>query len=257
MIEWIIAFIVFIALIIVISAIRVVREYEKGVIFRLGRLVGAKGPGLFFVWPMIDRMVKVDLRIVTMDVQEQEVITTDNVTVRVDAIVYYKVVDPANAVVKVERFHIATSQRASTTLRAVIGKSQLDDLLSQRDKLNKQIQQILDEATDPWGIKVTAVEIRNVTIPEKMQRAIAAQAEAERNRRARVISAQGEKQAAEKLSEAADVMAKSKGAMYIRTLQTVAEACEEKASTVVLPLPMEMLEALSAVGKLGKKETKK
>jgi regulator of protease activity HflC (stomatin/prohibitin superfamily) len=254
MLEWVLYFIIFVVAIIILSAIRVVREYEKGVIFRLGRLLGAKGPGLFFVWPIIDRMLKVDLRVVTMDVPAQEVITTDNVTVRVDAVVYYRVMDPTNAVIKVERYNYATSQLAQTTLRSVIGKSQLDEILAERDKLNKAIAKILDEATDPWGIKVTTVEIKSVTLPSGMQRAIAAQAEAERERRARVISALGERQAAEKLAEAAEIMAKSKGSLYIRTLQTIAEATAEKASTVVVPLPMEILDAL---GRIGKKETKK
>jgi regulator of protease activity HflC (stomatin/prohibitin superfamily) len=206
---------------------------------------------------MIDKMIKVDLRVVTMDVAEQEVITTDNVTVRVDAVVYYRVMEPTDAVVKVERYNYATQMLSQTTLRSVIGRSQLDEILSERDKLNKAIATILDEATDPWGIKVTAVEIKNVILPAGMQRAIAAQAEAERERRARVISALGERQAAEKLAEAAEVMAKSEGSMYIRTLQTIAEATAEKASTVVVPLPMEMLEALGRIGKIGKKEIKK
>jgi regulator of protease activity HflC (stomatin/prohibitin superfamily) len=251
---WPILLVVFIVVLIIATAIRVVREYEKGVIFRLGRLIGAKGPGLFFVWPIIDNMVKVDLRVITFDVAEQEVITIDNVTTRVDAVVYYKVVNPSDAITKVERYPIATAQMAATTLRSVVGKNGLDDLLSERDRLNGEIQKILDENTDPWGIKVTAVEIKNVTIPEAMQRAMAAQAEAERERRARIIAADGEKQAAKTLSEAARALSETPGALYMRTLQTISQATQEKASTVVLPLPIELLQVVSDISGSLKKQ---
>jgi regulator of protease activity HflC (stomatin/prohibitin superfamily) len=239
----IIAGIVFVALIILASSIKVVKEYERGVIFRLGRLVGARGPGLFLIIPIFETMVKIDLRVAVFDVPPQEVITHDNVTTRVNAVVYYRVLDPEKAVTEVERYDYATSQIALTTIRGVIGQAELDELLSERDKLNKHLQQIIDEATDPWGIKVSAVEIKDVELPKEMQRAMAAQAEAERNRRARIISADAEFQAAKKIAEAARVLQQEKGGMFIRTLQTIKEATEEKATTVVIPFPIEMLEA--------------
>ncbi len=235
---------VLLAIVIFASAIRIVKEYERGVIFRLGRLIGAKGPGLFFIIPILDKMVKVDLRIVTHDVPAQEIMTRDNVPVAVNAVVYFRVVNPEDAIVKVAHFGVATSQIAQTTLRAVIGKAALDELLSERDELNQQLQEIIDNATDPWGVKVSMVEIKDVELPADMRRVMAKQAEAERERRARVIHADGEFQAAQKLAEASAVMATSKGAMYLRTLQTLQEASTQQGTKVIVPLPMEILEAL-------------
>ena len=242
--ELLIAGIVIVVLILLASAIKVVKEYERGVIFRLGRLVGARGPGLFFIIPIFETMVKIDLRVSVFDVPPQEVITKDNVTTRVNAVVYYRVLDPEKAVTVVERYDYATSQIALTTIRGVIGQAELDELLSERDKLNQRLQRIIDEATDPWGIKVSAVEIKDVELPKEMQRAMAAQAEAERDKRARIISADAEFQAAKKIAEAAGVLATQKGGMFIRALQMIKEATEEKATTVIIPFPIEMLEAL-------------
>lgn len=225
------------------NSVKIVKEYERGVIFRLGRLIGAKGPGLFFIIPVIDQIQRVDLRVVTLDVPAQEVITKDNVTVKVNAVVYYRILEPVKAVVEVERYHQATSQIAQTTLRSVVGRSELDEVLSERDRLNSEIQDVIDDATDPWGIKVTAVEIKDVEIPKDMQRAIAKQAESERERRARVISAEGELQASKKLAEAAKAVSEAPGGMQMRTLQTIETSTEEKASTTVIPLPMEILSA--------------
>ena len=252
--------IVFVAVIILASAIKIVKEYERGVIFRLGRLVGARGPGLFLVIPLFESMVKIDLRVCVFDIPPQEVITRDNVTANVNAVVYYRVLDPEKAVTEVERYDYATAQIALTTMRSVIGQAELDELLSERDKLNKQLQQTIDDATDPWGIKVSAVEIKDVGLPKEMQRAMAAQAEAERNRRARIITADGEFQASKKIAEAASVLQKEKGGMFIRTLQTIKEATEEKATTVVIPFPIEMLEAFGhrfETSAESKKETAK
>ena len=252
--------IVFVAVIILASAIKIVKEYERGVIFRLGRLVGARGPGLFLVIPLFESMVKIDLRVCVFDIPPQEVITRDNVTANVNAVVYYRVLDPEKAVTEVERYDYATSQIALTTMRSVIGQAELDELLSERDKLNKQLQQTIDDATDPWGIKVSAVEIKDVGLPKEMQRAMAAQAEAERNRRARIITADGEFQASKKIAEAASVLQSEKGGMFIRTLQTIKEATEEKATTVVIPFPIEMLEAFGhrfETSSESKKETAK
>ncbi len=226
------------------SAIRVVREYERGVIFRLGRLVGAKGPGLFFIIPLVDKMVKVDLRTITLDVPPQEVITRDNVPVNVNAVVYFRVMDPQAAVVEVLDFIEATRQISMTTLRSVLGRVELDDILAEREKLNRELQQIIDEHTDPWGIKVSTVEIKDVKIPTEMQRAIARQAEAERERRSKVINAEGELQAAEKLREAAAIMREAPGALQLRYLQTLSEISTENATTIVFPVPIELLEAL-------------
>jgi regulator of protease activity HflC (stomatin/prohibitin superfamily) len=234
--------IVIIVLVILSSSIKIVKEYERGVIFRLGRLLGAKGPGLFFIIPIFDSMVKIDLRTITYDVPSQEVVTRDNVTVKVNAVVYYRVIDPEKAVIQVENFNVATSQIAQTTLRSVIGQAELDELLSEREKLNKKLQIIIDEATDPWGIKVSAVEIKDVELPKEMQRAMASQAEAERNRRAMIIQADGELQASKKIAEAAKIMTKSKGAMQLRMLRTISEATLENSSIVVLPIPIELLE---------------
>lgn len=231
-----------VALLLVASAVRIVKEYERGVIFRLGRLVGAKGPGLFFLIPVLDKMVKVDLRTVTHDVPAQEIITRDNVPVSVNAVVYFRVLDPSLAIVSVENFYVATSQIGQTSLRSVIGQATLDELLSERETLNRQLQQIIDKATDPWGVKVGMVEIKDVELPPDMRRAMARQAEAERERRARVITAEGEQQAAQKLAEATRVMAESPGALYLRTLQTLQQSADHKGTTVVIPLPVELLE---------------
>ncbi|NHW89183.1 MAG: slipin family protein [Archaeoglobales archaeon] len=244
MVAWYYWGILLILLIFFISSIRIVKEYERGVIFRLGRLVGAKGPGLFFILPLADSMMKVDLRTVTYDVPPQEVVTKDNVTVKVNAVVYYRVVDPTKAVTEVYDYKYATAQIAQTTLRSIIGQAELDEVLSERDKLNIKIQQIIDEATSSWGIKVTAVEIKDVELPEEMRRVMAMQAEAERERRSKIIRAEGEYQAAMKLKEAAEVLAKSEGALFLRYLQTLNEVAAEKNTTIILPIPVEMLEML-------------
>lgn len=234
-----------IGLFLVASTVKIIREYERAVIFRMGRLLGAKGPGVFFLIPMVDRRVVVDLRTIAFNVPPQEVITRDNVTVRVDAIVFYRVIDAARAITQVERYHVATSQIAVTTLRSVIGQEELDTLLAHREKLNSQIQVIVDAATEPWGIKVTAVEIKDVNLPENLQRAMAAQAEAERNRRARIVEAEGELQASQKLAEAAKILNETPGAMFIRYLKTIAEASADKGgSTIILPIPVELLQVL-------------
>jgi regulator of protease activity HflC (stomatin/prohibitin superfamily) len=224
-------------------AIRIVQEYERGVIFRLGRLVGAKGPGLFFIIPFIDKMRKVDLRVITLDVPSQEAITKDNVTVRVDAVVYYRVLDPSMAIVNVEDYRRATWQIAQTSLRNVIGQSELDDLLSEREQINKKLQHIIDEATEPWGIKVSVVEVKDVGLPENMKRAMAKQAEAERERRAKIIHAEGEAQAAGRLAEAAGLMAEHPAALQLRYLQTLAEIATEHNSTIVFPVPVDFISA--------------
>jgi regulator of protease activity HflC (stomatin/prohibitin superfamily) len=242
-VEWLfLAGILVVILLFVASGIKIVREYERGVIFRLGRLVGARGPGIFFVIPIIESMVKVDLRTITYDVPTQEVITKDNVTVRVNAVVYYRVVDPERAITEVLDYRFATAQIAQTTLRSVIGQAELDELLSEREKLNTRLQQIIDEATNPWGIKVSAVEIKDVELPEEMKRIMAMQAEAERERRAKIIRADGEYQAARKLVEAAQILEESRGAMMLRILQTLNEVAADQANTIVLPIPVEILE---------------
>jgi regulator of protease activity HflC (stomatin/prohibitin superfamily) len=224
-------------------AIKIVQEYERGVIFRLGRLVGARGPGLFFIIPIVERMVKVDLRIVTMDVPRQDVITEDNVTVKVDAVVYFRVTNPEDSVVKVMDYIRATSLVAQTTLRSVLGQSSLDELLSKREQVNQRLQQIIDEATEPWGVKVTIVEVRDVGLPAEMIRAMARQAEAERERRAKVIHAEGEFQAAERLAEAGHLMSTTPATMQLRYLQTLTEISTEKSSTVIFPVPVDILGA--------------
>ena len=229
--------IVVIAVIFLASAIRVVREYERGVIFRLGRLVGAKGPGLFFVVPFIDQLIKIDLRVVTMDVPKQSLITRDNVPVTVDAVVYFRVLSPEDAITKVENYIAATSLISQTTLRSVVGQSELDELLIHRDKINEALQKIIDEKTDPWGIKVSAVEIKEVVLPEELKRAMARQAETERERRAKIISAEGEFQAAEKLSQAAEIIARNPVALQLRYLQTLSDISAETATTIFFPLP--------------------
>ena len=228
-----IAFVVIVTLIILASAIRVVREYERAVVFRLGRLIGSKGPGLILLVPVLDKAVKVDLRVVTLDVTKQKIITLDNVTVDVDAVVYLRVNEPTNAVVKVSNFLLASSMLAQTTLRDIIGQVDFDELLSKRDELNKKVQEILDASTDPWGIKVTAVAIKDVSLPENMHRAIAKQAEAEREKRGRIIIAEGELKAAEKMSQAADFYTKNIAAMRLRELQTWTEIAREKNLIVV------------------------
>jgi regulator of protease activity HflC (stomatin/prohibitin superfamily) len=224
------------------SAIKILREYERGVVFRLGRLIPVKGPGLVIIWPIIDKLVKVSLRTITMDVPSQDIITKDNVTVKVNAVVYFRVVDPTKAVTEVVDFEYATSQISQTTLRSVLGQSHLDDLLSKRDELNAQLQKIIDEQTEPWGVKVTAVEVKNVDIPIEMQRAIARQAEAERERRAKIIHAEGEYQAAQKLSEAAAIIGTQPTALQLRFLQTLTEIAAEKNSTTIFPVPIDLLE---------------
>ena len=237
--------IVVVLLIIIPMAVKIVTEYERGVIFRLGRLVGAKGPGLFLIIPFIDRMVKVDLRVVTMDVPSQEVITKDNVTVRVNAVVYFRVVDPESSVVKVLDHIRATSQISQTTLRNILGQSELDELLMQREKLNQMLQKIIDEHTDPWGVKVSTVEIKEVELAEEMKRSMAAQAEAERERRAKIIHAEGELQASEKLAQAAAIIGKEPAAIQLRFLSTLSEIASEKNSTIIFPLPIEFLKAFA------------
>jgi regulator of protease activity HflC (stomatin/prohibitin superfamily) len=237
--------IIVVVVILISMSVKVVAEYERGVIFRLGRLVGARGPGLFLIIPFVDRMFKVDLRIVTMDVPSQEVITKDNVTVRVNAVVYFRVVDPESSVVKVLDHIRATSQISQTTLRNVLGQSELDELLSQREKLNQMLQGIIDEHTDPWGVKVSIVEIKEVELPEQMQRMMSAQAEAERERRAKIIHADGEFQASERLAQAGAVMAKEPTTLQLRYLQTLTEIASEKNSTILFPLPIDLLKAFS------------
>ena len=239
------AAVVFILLMIVFAAVKVAREYERGVIFRLGRLLPEpKGPGLFFLIPVLDRMVKVDLRTITLNVPPQEVITKDNVPVRVNAVAYFRIVEPKNAIVQIENFMVATSQISQTTLRSVLGQHMLDELLSERDKINAILQNIIDEATSPWGVKVSIVEVKDVEIPAGMQRAMARQAEAERERRAKVIAAEGEFQASQKLREAADVMAQAPMALQLRYLQTLLEIGATNATTIVFPAPVDILARL-------------
>lgn len=227
------------------SAIKIVQEYERGVIFRLGRLVGAKGPGLFFVIPMIDRMVKVDLRVITLDIPAQEAITKDNVTVKVDAVAYFRVVDPAEAIVKVENYRQATWRIAQTTLRSVLGQSELDELLMHREEINHRLQQIIDEHTEPWGVKISIVEIKDVELPDTMKRAMARQAEAEREKRGKIIHAAGELEASQKLSEAAHIMSLEPAAIQLRYLQTLMEISEGNSSTIIFPLPIDLLSGLT------------
>jgi len=245
----VIGIIVLLFLILASMTIKIVNEYERGVIFRLGRLIGAKGPGLFLIIPFIDRMIKVDLRIVTLDVPSQEVITKDNVTVRVNAVVYFRVVDPNAAVVKVLDHIRATSQISQTTLRNVLGQSELDELLSQRDKLNQMLQKIIDEQTDPWGIKVSTVEIKEVELAEEMKRSMAAQAEAERTRRAKIIHADGEFQASQRLADAGAVIAKEPIALQLRYLSTLSEIASEKNSTLIFPVPIDLISVFMDRGK--------
>src|SRR6187397_3009538 len=240
----IVLILVFLLVLFLFSAIKVAREYERGVIFRLGRLLPEpKGPGLFLLIPIVDRMVKVDLRTIALNIPPQEVITKDNVPVRVNAVAYFRIVDGKAAIVQVENFMVATSQIAQTTLRSVLGQHLLDELLSERDKINSILQEIIDEATSPWGIKVSIVEVKDVEIPAGMQRAMARQAEAERERRAKIIAAEGEFQASQKLAEAADVMSRSPMALQLRYLQTLLEIGATNATTIVFPAPIDMLTA--------------
>jgi len=233
--------VVIVAALIILSGVQVVQEYERGVIFRLGRLVGARGPGLIYVIPGVERMVRIDLRVVTMDVPCQECITRDNVTVRVNAVVYFRVVGAEAAVVRVLEYIRATSMIAEPTLRSVLGQSGLDDLLSQRDKINQELQRIIDEQTEPWGIKVSVVEVRDVELPQSMQRAMARQAEAEREKRAKIIHAEGEFEASARLADAAEAIARQPLAIQLRYLQTLTEIASERSSTVVFPLPVDLI----------------
>jgi regulator of protease activity HflC (stomatin/prohibitin superfamily) len=240
--------IVVVAFFILANAIRILKEYERGVIFRLGRVIGVKGPGLILLIPIVDKMVRVSLRTITMDVPPQDVITKDNVTVKVNAVIYFAVMDANKAIVAVEDYLYATSQIAQTTLRSVLGEVELDDLLSKREQINQKLQHIIDDQTEPWGIKVSVVEVKNVDLPPEMQRAIARQAEAERERRAKVIHADGEYQAATKLAQAAEIIGKQDGALQLRYLQTLTEIAVEKNSTIVFPLPIEMMKGLMGMG---------
>ena len=243
---------ILILVMILASAIKIVREYERGVIFRLGRLLGAKGPGLFFILPIFDNMIKIDLREHVLDVPSQDAITSDNIPVKVNAVVYFRVMNPEDAVIRIQNFMMGTSQMAQTTLRSIIGQAELDSLLKERDKINHRLQNILDEATDAWGVKVSAVEIKEVEIPEGMQRAMARAAEAERERRARIIAAEGELQASEKLAQAAKIIGREPAAIQIRTLQTMAEISAEGTNTVFLPFPIEFLRAFVEKKEKGK-----
>jgi regulator of protease activity HflC (stomatin/prohibitin superfamily) len=235
--------IVVVFLIIIIStAIRVLREYERGVIFRFGRLRGAKGPGIFLIIPFVDKMIKVDLRTITFDVPPQDIITKDNVPVKVNAVCYFRVLEPEKAIVQIENYKIATSQIAQTTLRSILGQAELDDLLSRREKINKELQAIIDEQTDPWGVKVSIVEIKDVELPQTIQRAFARQAEAERERRAKIINSEGELQASEKLAQAAEVLSKFPASIQLRFLQTLKEISAEQNSTIIFPVPIDLIE---------------
>jgi regulator of protease activity HflC (stomatin/prohibitin superfamily) len=243
---------VFFGLIALGTSVRILREYERGVIFRLGRLIAQKGPGLILLIPLVDRMVKIDLRTVTLNIPPQEVITRDNVPCRVNAVAYFRVVDSNRAVVDVENYLIATSQISQTALRSVLGKAELDQLLADRERLNEELQKIIDESTEPWGVKVTAVEIKDVEIPEQMQRAMARQAEAERERRAKIINSEGEFQAAQKLTDAADIISTNPASLQLRYLQTLLEIGTNQNTTVVFPLPMDVLEPFVGKGAAGR-----
>ncbi|MEK7823138.1 MAG: slipin family protein [Nitrospirota bacterium] len=224
------------------SAIKILKEYERGVVFRLGRLIPVKGPGLVIIWPIIDKLVKVSLRTVAFDVPPQDVITRDNISVKVNAVVYFRVIDPTKAITAVEDFYYATSQISQTTLRSILGQSQLDDLLAKREDINAELQKVIDQQTEPWGVKVATVEVKNVDLPVEMQRAIAKQAEAERERRAKIIHAEGEFQASQKLADAAAIIATQPMAMQLRFLGTLAEIATEKNSTIIFPVPIDLLE---------------
>ncbi|MCU0492007.1 MAG: slipin family protein [Chloroflexaceae bacterium] len=250
-----VALLAFIVLMMLLSAIKIVPEYERGVIFRLGRLMGPRGPGLFLVIPVFERMVRVDMRTITMDVPAQEVITQDNVTIKVNAVLYFQVINPSWAVTKVMDYIRATMQIAQTTLRSVVGQVELDELLAKREKINQKLQQIIDEQTEPWGIKVTIVEIKDVELPQSMQRAMAKQAEAEREKRAKIIHAEGELQASKALADAADIIAREPVTLQLRYLQTLTEIAVEKNSTIIFPLPIDTIkpfvESMQAVGGNG------
>jgi len=245
-------FVIFLFFYFLSSAIKILKEYERGVVFRLGRIIPIKGPGLVIIWPIIDKLVRVSLRTVTFDVPSQDIITKDNITVKVNAVVYFRVIDPIRAITAVEDFFYATSQIAQTTLRSILGQSQLDDLLTKRDELNAELQKVIDFQTEPWGIKVATVEVKNVDLPVEMQRAIAKQAEAERERRAKVIHADGEFQASQKLADAAQIMATQPMAMQLRYLGTLTEIATEKNSTIIFPLPIDLIKPLFE--RLEKKE---
>jgi len=233
--------IVVFALIILANAIRILREYERGVVFRLGRLMAVRGPGLIFLIPIIDKMVKVSLRTLVMDVQPQDVITQDNVSIKVNAVIYFRVIQPQKSIVEVENYLTATSQLSQTTLRSVLGQSDLDDLLSQREKINQKLQQIIDAHTEPWGVKVSNVEVKQIDLPQEMQRAMAKQAEAERERRSKVIAAEGEFQASQRLADAAKILSEQPSALTLRYLQTLREIATEKNSTTIFPIPIDLL----------------
>ncbi len=238
-----------IVLFLVMAAVHVLNEYERGVVFTLGRYDGVKGPGLILIWPVIQKMVKISTRVVVFDVPPQDIITKDNISVKVNAVVYFRVVNPDYAVLNVENYMYATSQLSQTTLRSVLGQQELDDLLSNRDKINQSLQQILDQHTEPWGIKVSSVEVKNVDIPQEMQRAIARQAEAERERRAKIIHADGEYQAAQKLADAASIISQNPATMQLRYLQTLTEVATEKNSTTIFPIPIDLIKMFLEKGK--------
>ncbi len=244
-------FIVIVLLVLLATSVRILREYERGVVFQLGRFWGVKGPGLILLIPVLQQMVRVDLRTIVLDVPTQDVISRDNVSVKVNAVLYFRVVDPEKAIIQVANFFEATSQLAQTTLRSVLGKHELDDMLAERERLNVDIQQVLDAQTDAWGIKVANVEIKHVDLDESMVRAIARQAEAERERRAKVIHAEGELQASEKLMQAAEVLARQPGAMQLRYMQTLANIAGDKSTTIVFPLPLELLTGMAELGRKG------
>jgi regulator of protease activity HflC (stomatin/prohibitin superfamily) len=233
-----------IGIFILANAVRILREYERGIIFRLGRLIGSKGPGLILLIPIVDRMVKVSLRVITMDVPPQDVITRDNVSVKVNAVIYFRVIDPSKAIVAVEDYLYATSMISQTTLRSVLGQVELDDLLGQREKINQQLQTIIDAQTEPWGIKVSVVEVKNVDLPQEMQRAIAKQAEAEREKRAKIIHAEGEFLASQKLADAAKVIGSQSLTLQLRYLQTLTEIATEKNSTIIFPIPIDLISSV-------------
>ncbi len=247
--QFIITLVVFL-LLLLSSAIRILKEYERGVIFRLGRLVGSKGPGIIFLIPIVDRMVKVSLRTVVMDVPPQDVITKDNVSVQVNAVLYFRVLNPEKCVVEVENYLFATSQLAQTTLRSVVGQVELDELLTERDKINARLQEIIDQHSDPWGVKVSLVEVKHIDLPEEMKRAMAKQAEAERERRAKIIAAEGEFQAADKLTQAAKIIDTSPSALQLRFLQTLIEVSSEKNSTTIFPVPIDLFKPFIEKGLL-------
>ncbi|MGD0884838.1 MAG: slipin family protein [Thermodesulfovibrionales bacterium] len=234
-------FVIFLILYFLSSAIKILKEYERGVVFRLGRIIPVRGPGLVIIWPVIDKLIRVSLRTVTFDVPSQDIITKDNITVKVNAVVYFRVIDPIKAITAVEDFFYATSQIAQTTLRSILGQSQLDDLLTKRDELNAELQKVIDFQTEPWGVKVTTVEVKNVDLPVEMQRAIAKQAEAERDKRAKIIHADGEYQASQKLADAAQIIASQPMALQLRYLQTLVEVAAEKNSTTIFPVPIDLI----------------